>query len=62
MIDGLTIDHFGQIQFLSFVKISVSVKISVLGQNFGLGQNLGFGQNFDFVDFCFDLKLVFKMM
>ena len=51
MIDGLTIDHFGQIQFLSFVKISFTVKISVLGQNFDLGQNLGFGQNFDFVEF-----------
>ena len=29
MIDGLTIDHFGQIQFLILVKNSISVKISV---------------------------------
>ena len=55
MIDGLTIDHFGQIQFLNFVKIlvwakiSVSVKISVLS-NFWFGtQTLG-------------LRPVFKMM
>jgi len=47
MIDGLSIDHFRQIQFLTFVKISVSVKISVWGQNFGLGEKFGFGQNFN---------------
>ena len=63
MIDGLTIDHFGQIQFLSFAKISASVDISVLGQNLGLGKNFRFRSKFRFCRiFGLGLKPVFKMM
>ena len=39
MIDGLTIDHFGEIQFLVLMRILVSVKTSVFYWLMGLNRS-----------------------